>query len=370
MWIFFCTFAGQNGMKLKKNECMKKLFTEIAFVAVTACVLFSGCRIYNPPDNPWTNHAEGTKGWFDDLTTGDEKDAIREYDVKNFIGIWQLAATTETSMEGEINKYRDWIVNSELSRGYTQRFIQLYEDMSCTYSFYRGVNDGTPGLRTTNGTWLLSGGKILFRGKALNSAYGDTYWSGENEDYIVELVEQNRLVFKHPSQREGKDVIYYEVYQRVASLPEVTVKSAYEKLTGNPWKVVNDSIFYYGYISPKEEGGETVRELAYVDVNTLLAGSVLHFDKDGKLHVTDKDGAEAVYGYEVHEFGSHEECEIHILSEEDPFHTQYGYLTFSMGIHEESRAIIRTSGIGVPEERKDPKYESVSAWLQMMLEKN
>ena len=129
---------------------MKKLFAKIAFLAMTAGVLFSGCKIfYNPPDNPWTNHEEGTEKWFEDLTTGDEKDAIKEYDVKDFIGCWQLMATTETSKEGEIISAKDWIVHSEVDRGLTQRFMQLFEDMTSAYSQYAGLYDGTPGLRTT-----------------------------------------------------------------------------------------------------------------------------------------------------------------------------------------------------------------------------
>ena len=348
---------------------MKKIFTEMALVAMTVGMLFSGCKIYNPPDNPWTNHKEGSKQWFEDLTTGEEKDAIKEYGAKDFTGYWQLVATTETSPEGDINRYQDWLKNSEISRGGAQYFLQLFEDMSSAYSMYMGLYDGTPGLRTTDGTWVLDGNKILFRQKAYNSANGTNYWMGKaDENYIVDLVEKDRLVFRHPGKREGKDVIYYEVYQRVEGLPEVTVRSAYEKLTANPWKVVNDSILYYGYIEPEVEGGETKVELAHVDVNTLLAGKVLHFGEDGKLRITDKDGAEAVYAYESQFTGGIEGCQIHIISEEDPFHSPYGYLQFSIGIHEEAHATI-SSGYEVPEELKDPKYDYINAWLQVILEK-
>ena len=349
---------------------MKKIFAKFAFVAMTVSALFSGCNKfgYNPPDNPWTNHEEGSKEWFEDMTTGDEKDAIKDYDVKDFIGCWQLIATAETSTDVEINSFKDWIVHSDVSRNYIQRFMQLFEDMTSAYSKYAGLYDGTPGLRTTDGTWVLDGNKILFRQKALNSAYGSTYWTGENEDYIVDLVEKDRLVFRHPGKREGKDVIYYEVYQRAEGLPEVTVRSAFEKLTANPWKVVNDSILYYGYIEPEVEGGETKVELAHAEVNTLFAGKVFRFGEDGKLRITDKEGAEAEYAYEARDYGSHESCEFHILSEEDPFHSPYGYLSFSIGIHEEKIAVIST-GMEVPEERKDPKYDFVNASLQVILEK-
>lgn len=348
---------------------MKKIFTEMALVAMTVGMLFSGCKTYNPPDNPWTNHKEGSKQWFEDLTTGEEKDAIKEYDAKDFTGSWQLVATTETSPEGEINRYKDWLKNSEISRGYTQYFLQLFEDMSSAYSMYMGLYDGTPALRTSYGSWVLDGNKIVFHEKVYNSANGTYYWLGEaDENYIVDLVEKDRLVFRHPGKREEKDVIYYEVYQRVAGLPEVTVKTALEKLTANPWKVVNDSILYYGYIEPEVEGGETKVELAHVDVNTLLAGKVLHFGEDGKLRITDKDGAEAVYAYESQFTGGIEGCQIHIISEEDPFHSPYGYLQFSIGIHEEAHATI-SSGYEVPEERQDPKYDYINAWLQVILEK-
>lgn len=136
-------------------------------------------------------------------------------------------ATTETSPEGDINRYKDWLKNSEISRGYTQYFLQLFEDMSSAYSMYMGLYDGTPALRTSYGSWSLNKDKIVFHEKAYNSANGSNYWMGEaDENYIVDLVEKDRLVFKHPCKREGKDVIYYEVYQRVEGLPEVTVKSA------------------------------------------------------------------------------------------------------------------------------------------------
>ena len=149
----------------------------------------------------------------------------------------------------------------------------------------------------------------------------------------------------------------------------MTVKSALEKLTANPWKVVNDSIIYYGYIDPEVEGGETQVERISVDVNTLLAGKVLHFGEDGKLRIADADGAETVYAYESHYSGELERCEIHILSEEDPFKSPHGYLQFSIGIHEEAHAAISCSGYEVPEELKDPKYHGYSGWMMMKLKK-
>jgi len=266
---------------------MKK-YSKLAVLAALLMAVMSGCKWHIMPSNPWTNEEPGTEKWFDELTSGEEEDAIYDYKVSDLVGCWQLVATTDKNPDGEIVRFQDWLYTGELDHGGQEYYLQLFEDMKSAYTFHL-MQDGYPILRGREGHWELISNKVTFFGKSQNSAAMPT--TDGDERYTIELVEKNRVVFSMPStDNNGNACTYYEIYQRVDGLPDLSdVKLPQELFVESEWKVVADTFYTAVWNEPSDP-------FTKMDIQpNKFAGCTFKFNTDKTFTVKDKAGAVKTY---------------------------------------------------------------------------
>ena len=278
---------------------MKKVF-QIAMLAALVLPLMVSCKGKNVPDDPsrdnkWTDAEPGSEEWFEDLITGEESDEIKTFSEADFVGYWRKVASAKTDKQGEILRWSDDILYSEIDRGHVQSYMELKRDMTSIYYQYL-MNSGYPVLGEQKGTWSLDGNNIALINHYSN---GDPYI--DDEHLFVELVEKERIVLSvQYRDGEGKSCMYYVIYQRETGLPDVSqVQLPVDRLVGSPWKVVADTL----YITAWNRGpGGTIEKQADVDKEAnMFAKCVFTFKRDSTFTVKDAGGATKTYKWSVPE---------------------------------------------------------------------
>lgn len=276
---------------------MKKLLY-FALMALLAMPIMFSCKEKNNPneptkeENPWTDEEPGTEDWLEDLITGEEEDEIMTYSEEDLQGTWRFGATAITDKKGNILSWGDnYQVGGDIDRGGSVGYMQLFvSEHKSTYSSYRKEN-GVPIIRTTEGTWELNKHKITFVNKSMS---GNPYVDETN--MTIELLEKERLVLKteYFNTYENKSGVYYEIYERVPGLPDISnVKMPQEIFVSSTWKVTSDTTCINAW-SDNPDGTFKKNDCLDKKLGTFK-DCTFKFNSDSTLTLTDAAGKVSTY---------------------------------------------------------------------------
>lgn len=276
---------------------MRKVFY-FALVALLAMPIMFSCKEKNNPneptkeENPWTDEEPGTEDWLEDLITGEDEDEITSYDESNIRGTWRMAAYATKDKKGNILLWDDcYSGHGDIDRGGELRYMQLFEhEHQSAYSRYRKEN-GVPVIRTDEGTWELDKNKLTLNNKMLS---GISYVDETN--MTIDLLEEDRLVLKtdFANNGEGKSGVYYEIYERVNALPDISnVKTPQDIFVSTTWKVTSDTTYINAWVNGKD-GQDEKRDRLDKKLGTFK-DCTFQFGKDSILTITDANGKASTY---------------------------------------------------------------------------
>ena len=245
---------------------MKKVF-QIAMLAALVLPLMISCKGKNGPDNPKNPkdsiaavNTPGTEEWFEDQTTPNDTFKV-EINVKNFVGKWEMYASTYKSdeMDPYMTDVRD-------ENNGNSDFFDFKDDN--TYNWYQRMTN-TEYWNITPGTWRVESNLLIL--KASEEGQAPFMTEGGHGGFQIVVLEKDRMVISCEAVRNGNSITYqYFMFRRVEKLPE-TKRDAKEIFLLNPWKVASS----VKYTVDNGDAIATKKDL-------LPQGSSLSFKEDDK----------------------------------------------------------------------------------------